>query len=172
MAVYIGPEVFSVYKKAKKKFPDLDTWVAEAISSEFGYDLLPVIMTGKIAFTTRLPWENVTVFENIVLVLNGREALPDIDQDISIKEIAYAVKCLKAQFPNDDFNDFVCQYIAAEAGEEGIAILPPELKSSQRFIPTLYLNKEQQEVQRLYLDEIKEYIKIMDSSSVKEVTSK
>lgn len=95
MAVYIGPEIFTEYDKAKQKFKDFDTWVAEAIRAEFGDDLVAPLMAAKIAKTSRLPWENPTVFENIVLVLNGRDALPDIDQDVSVKEIAFAVKCLK-----------------------------------------------------------------------------
>lgn len=165
MATFIGPEIFREYNKAKKKFPDLDTWVAEAIRSEFGEDLLGPIMAAKIAKTSRLPWENPTVFENIVLVLNGREVIPDVDQDVTIKEIAFAVKCLKAEFPDEEFNDYICQYFAAEAGEEGIAILPPELASGQRFIPPLFLNKEQQSIQNEYLAEIKDYVAFMSGAT-------
>lgn len=165
MAVYIGPEIFTEYNKAKQKFKDFDTWVAEAIRAEFGNDLVAPLMAAKIAKTSRLPWENPTVFENIVLVLNGRDALPDIDQDVSVKEIAFAVKCLKKEFPDDDFNDYVCQYWAAESGEEGIAVLPPELKSAQRFIPAIYLNKEQQSIQNAYLEEIRDYVSIMSEAS-------
>ena len=165
MAVYIGPEIFTEYDKAKQKFKDFDTWVAEAIRAEFGDDLVGPLMAAKIAKTSRLPWENPTVFENIVLVLNGRDALPDIDQDVSVKEIAFAVKCLKKEFPDDDFNDYVCQYWAAESGEEGIAVLPPELKSAQRFIPAIYLSKEQQSIQNAYLEEIRDYVNIMSEAS-------
>lgn len=88
-----------------------------------------------------------------------------MDQDISVKELAFAVTCLKKEFPNDEFDDKVIQYFAAEAGEEGIAILPPELKDAQRFIPPIFLNKEQQSIQRAYLEEIKDYVEIMTSAS-------
>lgn len=165
MATFIGPEIFREYKKAKKRFPDIDTWVAEAIRSEFGEDLLGPIMAAKIAKNSRLPWENPEVFENIVLVLNGREALPDIEQDVTIKEIAFAVKCLRDEFPKEKFNDYVCQYFAAEAGEEGIAVLPPELASAQRFIPPIFLNKEQQEIQNAHLEEIRDYINFLSSAT-------
>jgi hypothetical protein len=165
MATYIGPEVFRLFEDCKRKHKDIDTWVAEAVRAEFGADKMPAIMAAKICKNSRLPWENASVFENIALVLNGREVFPEIDQDITVKEIAYAVKVMKSQFPDEDFNDYVCQYWAAEAGEEGIAVLPPELKSAQRFIPPLFLNKEQQEVQNLYLEEIADYIKFLDSAT-------
>lgn len=44
-------------------------------------------------------------------------------------------------------------------------ILPPELKDAQRFIPPIFLNKEQQSIQRAYLEEIKDYVEIMTSAS-------
>nr|DAV70721.1 MAG TPA: hypothetical protein [Caudoviricetes sp.] len=162
----IGNEIFRAYDDAKKKFKDFDTWVAEAIRDEFGEDMVAPLMSAKIAKTSRLPWDNPIVFENIALTLNGRPVLPDVDQDISVKELAFAVTCLKKEFPNDEFDDKVIQYFAAEAGEEGIAILPPELKDAQRFIPPIFLNKEQQSIQRAYLEEIKDYIEIMTSASI------
>lgn len=162
---FIGKEIFTIYNKAKAEFPDFDTWIAEAIREEYGSEFVAPLMAAKICKTSRLPWENVEVFENIALVMNGREALPGVDQDISIKEIAFAVETLKKEFPNDEFNDFICQYFAAEAGEEGIVILPPALSAGQRFIPMIYLNKEQQQVQKLYLEEISDYVKIMSSAA-------
>ena len=114
---FIGKEIFTEYKKAKSKFADFDTWIAESIREEYGPEFVAPLMAAKICKTTRLPWENVEVFENVALVLNGREALPGIDQEISIKEIAFAVATLKQEFPDDEFNDFICQYFAAEAGE-------------------------------------------------------
>lgn len=56
------------------------------------------LMSAKIAKTSRLPWDNPIVFENIALTLNGRPVLPDVDQDISVKELAFAVTCLKKNF--------------------------------------------------------------------------
>lgn len=162
---FIGKEIFTEYKKAKATHPDFDTWVAEAIREEYGPEFVPPLMAAKICYTTRLPWENVEVFENIVLVMNGRDAIPGIDQDISIKEIAFAVATLREEFPDDEFNDFICQYFAAEAGEEGIVVLPPELSSGQRFIPMIYLNEEQQQVQNMYLEEIRDYVKVMMSAA-------
>ena len=162
---FIGKEIFTEYKKAKAQFSDFDTWIAEAIREEYGPEFVAPLMAAKICKTSRLPWENVEVFENIVLVMNGREALPGVDQDVSVKEIAFAVAVLKKEFPDDEFNDFICQYFAAEAGEEGIAILPPELSSGQRFIPMIYLNEEQQQVQKMYLEEIRDYVNIMMSAA-------
>lgn len=159
--MYIGPEIFKLYDAAKKKFPDFDTWVAEAISSEFGHDKLGPLMTAKILKTTRGPWEKPDIFEKIALVINGREVIPDVDQDISIKEIVFAVRVIQKEFPDDEFNDSVCQYFAAEAGEEGILVLPPELSAAQRYMPVLYLSKEQQSIQNAYLEECKIYADYM-----------
>lgn len=162
---FIGKEIFTEYNKAKSKFADFDTWIAESIREEYGPEFVAPLMAAKICKTTRLPWENVEVFENVVLVLNGREALPGVDQEISVKEIAFAVATLKQEFPNDEFNDFICQYFAAEAGEEGIVVLPEELSAGQRYIPMIYLNEEQQHVQKLYLEEIRDYVNIMMSAA-------
>lgn len=161
----IGREIFHAYADAKKKYSDFDTWIAEAIRDEYGEDMVAPLMSAKIAKTSKLPWDNPVVFEKIALTLNGRMVLPDIDQDISVKEIAFAVKCLKQEFPDDDFDTKVLQYFAAEAGEEGIAILPPELKEAQSLIPPIFLNKEQQAIQNAYLDEIKDYVEVMTSAS-------
>lgn len=163
--MYVGAEIFKLYNAAKKEFPDFNSWVAEAISSEFGYDKLGPLMAAKICKTTRGTWEKPDVFERIVLVLNGREVIPDVDQDVSIKEIVFAVRVLRKEFPNDEFNDSVCQYFAAEAGEEGMLILPPELKAAQRYMPVIFLNKEQQSIQNAYLDECKVYADYMEKVS-------
>lgn len=157
----IGLEVFDLYDEAKLKFPDLVDWDATAVREEFGYMNQAPIMAAKICKTTRLPWTDATVFENVALVLNGREAIPDVDQDISVKEIAFAVACLKHEFPNDDFEAPVLKYFAAEAGEEGMVVLPPELKGGEQYIPPIYLNEEQQKIQNAYLDECKDYVQIM-----------
>lgn len=163
---YIGREIFAEYRKAKAKFKDFDTWEAEAVRDEFGVELQAPLMAAKICNTTRLPWENPEVFENIALVLNGREAIPDVDQDISIKEIAFAVRCLREEFPDEEFNDYICKYFAAEAGEEGIVVLPPDLKSGQRFIPPIFLTDEQQDIQKAYADEVTTYVKYMSDAAV------
>ena len=102
---FIGKEIFTEYKKAKAQFSDFDTWIAEAIREEYGSEFVAPLMAAKICKTSRLPWENVEVFENIVLVMNGREALPGVDQDVSVKEIAFAVAVLKKEFPDDEFKD-------------------------------------------------------------------
>lgn len=164
----IGLEVFDLYDEAKIKFPDLDEWDATAIREEFGILNQGPLMSAKICKTTRLPWTDATVFENVALVLNGREALPDIDQDISIKEIAFAVACLVHEFPEDYFEEPILKYFAAEAGEEGMAILPPELQEGQKYIPPMYLTNEQQKIQNAYLAECKDYVKIMLESMLSE----
>ena len=78
MATFIGPEIFREYKKAKKRFPDIDTWVAEAIRSEFGEDLLGPIMAAKIAKNSRLPWENPEVFDPRTYLGKARTAVKDM----------------------------------------------------------------------------------------------
>lgn len=164
----IGLEVIDLYEEKKAQYPDLNEWDATAVREEFGEQLQAPIMAAKICKTTRLPWTDANVFENVALVLNGREALPDIDQDISIKEIAFAVACLKHDFPDDEFEEPVLKYFAAEAGEEGMCILPPELSEGQKYIPPIYLNTEQQQIQNAYLSECKDYVKIMLESMLSE----
>lgn len=161
-----GSEIFREYDRAKNKFKDFDTWEAEAVRAEFGQDKQGPLMAAKICKTSKLPWDNPTVFENIALVLNGREALPDVDQDISVKEIAYAVKVLTKEFPGEEFGDNILRYFAAEAGEEGMAVLPVELRKGQQYIPNIFLNNEQQAIQRAYLDECKAYVDMLSKSEI------
>lgn len=161
-----GSEIFREYEKAKSKFKDLDTWTAEAIKAEFGADKQGPLMAAKIAKTTKLPWKNPTVFENIALVLNGREALPDVDQDISVKEISYAVKVLNSEFPNDEFDEAILKYFAAEAGEEGMTVLPPNMRGGQKYIPNIFLNIEQQHIQKAYLEECQAYVDMLSKSEI------
>lgn len=157
----VGQDMFVAYDAAKKKFKDFDDWVSEAVRAEFGDALVDPLMSAKICKTKRLPWEDPTVFEKVAIVLNGRPVIANLDQDLSVKEIAFAVTVLKKEFPDDLFNDSVAKYIAAEAGEEGICVLPKELEFAQRYIPVIYLNKVQQQTQLDYQSEIEDYITIM-----------
>lgn len=156
MAV-IGTEIFKEYERAKEKFPDLDNWVSEAICDEFGEDMRSVLMAAKICKTTTLPWTNPDVFEKIAIVLNGREVLPDIIQDATMKEITFAVQVLQKEFPDEEFGELLHTYFAAEADEEGMCILPPCLSFAQYKISPVFLNSEQQHIQNEYLEECKVY---------------
>lgn len=153
----LGTEIFRKYDEAKAKFPDFDSWISEAVREEFGEDLRSALMAAKICKTTRLPWENPDVFEKIAIVLNGREVLPDVIQDASMKEITFAVQVLQKEFPEDAFNDMVCTYFVAEAQEEGMCIFPECMSFAQPYMPPIFLTDEQQTIQNQYLEECKVY---------------
>ena len=157
----VGTDIFTFYRQAKKKYPDFDTWIAEAIRAEYGNDYVDPLMTAKICSTKRLPWEDPVVFEKVCVVINGRPVLADLDQDITIKEISFAIDVLKEEFPKDEFNDSVAHYVAAQAGEEGMCILPDNLLFAQRFIPNIFLNDGQRKIQQAYLDEVADYATLM-----------
>lgn len=152
-----GQQIFDIYKEAKITHPDIDEWLSQAIALEYNPELVNYIQVGSLCSTTREPWETIRAFEKVVVVLNGRPVFCDVMQDLDIKEIAYAVAVLKAYFPDEMFNDVVSQYIAIEAIEEGFVILPENLEFAQRFLPVTYLDRDQEQIQQLYLDEVAAY---------------
>lgn len=152
-----GMQVVNCYLTAKAKYPDIDEWLAQSVSDEFGEDKMDAIRAMSACFTTDRPWEDFRVFEKVVLTLNDRLVFGDIVQDLDIKEIAYAVEILKKMFPSNMFNDEVSKYIAIEATQEGFVILPECLEFAQRFIPVTYMARDQEQVQGLYLEEVEAY---------------
>jgi hypothetical protein len=157
--------MFSRYNKAKKEHPDIDEWSASTVFEEFGDDA-DAILAGSTCETSELPWEDDSVFEKVVLVLNHRPVMADIRQTLSTKEIAYAVKVLKEKYPEDTFNDVVTKYIAYTAAEEGFAVMPDVLSFAQRFLPVIRLSEEQESIQEMYLTEVEEYIAIRSTASL------
>lgn len=159
----VGQAAFNLYAKIKAAEPDIDDWLTEVVAHEYGYELADIIQAVSVCTTTQAPWEDVDVFQNVVLVLNGRPVFGDMLQDITIKEIAYAVLCLKRQFPDENFNDDVAKYIAFEAIEDGLMFLPDILKFAQSHITIENLNEDQRAMQRLYMQEIMDYVAAADS---------
>lgn len=160
-----GSKMMDRYDKAKKEHPDIDEWSAATVFEEFGDDA-DAILAGSTCEITDAPWEDPAVFEKVVLVLNHRPVMADMRQEVSVKEIAYAVKTLKQRYPDDGFNDVVCKYIAGVAAEEGFAVLPTEIEFSQRFLPVIKLSPEQEEIQSAYLTEVNDYIAMRTAASI------
>lgn len=157
-----GMQVFEYYMQAKAQHPDIDEWLPESVTLEFGEDNLDTIMAAKYCFTSDMPWEDMRVFEKVVLVLNGRLVFGEIMQDLDVREIAYAVAVMKRLFPENLFNDEIAKYIAIEATQEGFVVLPPEIGFAQRFLPMVYLSREQEQVQMAYLQEVADYVQLID----------
>lgn len=157
--------MFNLYDKAKKEHPDIDEWSAATVFEEFGDDA-DAILAGSACEVSEAPWEDPTVFEKVVLVLNHRPVMADMRQDLSVKEIAFAVKELKSRYPEDQFNDLVAKYIASVAAEEGFAVLPDEVEFSQRFLPVIKLSPEQESIQEAYLTEVNDYIAMRTAASI------
>lgn len=157
-----------------KRFPNLDEWLSESITHEFG-DSADVVQAAILASSTDLPWTDIRAFEKIVVALNDREVIGDIFQELDAREIAYGVSTLQRDFPEEQFNDDVCKFIAYRLQMEGIVIAPPSLEFVQPFITLMQLSADQQQVQRAYMEEVESYIKLMNSGksegNVKEVTS-
>ena len=163
-----GLAVFKLYDNLKKVYPDLDTWEAESYGDTFSNienakDILPVVVLCE---TTRLPWEDLLVFQKVCLIINERDVFFDIKQDLSINEIAYAVSILKQRYPDELFNDSVSEYIATEAIDEGFVVLPHVIHFAQRFIPNYYINKDQEELQRIHLQEAENYKTLMNEVTI------
>lgn len=154
--------MFKTYSAAKKVHPDIDEWLVESVRHEFG-ELADSIIAGSVCATTEEPWESPQVFERVVLLLNNREVVGDLEQELSVPEIAYAVERLKKEFPEELFNADIAKYIVAVALGSGNYILPPELSFAQGYIPVTKLTPAQEEVQRLHLSNVKDYIKGMET---------
>lgn len=160
-----GLMLFKLYNDIKVAYPTIDDWEAESIGAELAHidnadDIIPAI---SLCETSRQPWEDLLVFQKVCLVLNGRDVFFDVKQDISIKEILFAVRTLKIRYPEEMFNDEVAQYIATEAIDEGFVFLPKELSFAQRYIPNYFIDSVQEIVQQAYINEAENYVDLMSS---------
>ena len=151
--------MFKTYDAAKKAHPDIDEWAATTVFEEFP-DNADAILAGTVCEETFEPWEHPSVFEKVALCINDRPMFSDMHQDLSTKEMAYAVKMLKQRYPEDHFNDEVAAYIAATAAEEGFCILPEILNFAQHLLPLAPLDRSQEAMQELYLREVDDYLEV------------
>jgi hypothetical protein len=163
-----GKEIFETYNRLKAEHPDLDEWVSEAIALEFGEDMLDVIHTAAVCHESYLPWLDWRAFEKVAVVINGREVIGDIVQDLDPKEIAYAALVLKAYFPDHEYDEEVCRYMALILADSGLVIAPPQLDFLQPYLPMVKLDADQEKVQEIYLSRVLEYIRLMLTSALKE----
>lgn len=145
-------------------YPDIDTWEAESVAKELGEDKVDAIQAAMLCEMCMAPWEDMTVFSKVALTLNDRLIYGDAQQDLDIKEIAYAVDIMKAEYPDNLFNDEVAKYIACEAIDEGFVVLPVSLAFAQHLIPNVFINPEQEQVQILCLNEVNAYKALLDGS--------
>lgn len=166
-----GMQVFKYYENIKYVYPDIDSWDHESIEAELTNTVnsADLIYAVSLCENTLYPWEQLLVFQKICLLLNDRNVFFDVKQDISVKEIAYAVTCLKKRYPDHLFNDEVSAYIATEALEEGFVVLPHILSFSQRFIPNIFISSDQEVVQQAYLNEVENYATLLNSNITAEV---
>ena len=159
-----GLQIFKLYDDLKTVYPDIDKWEAESVALELPHideadDIIPAI---SLCENTREPWEDVLVFQKVCLLINGRMVFFDVEQNMSIREIAYAVTILKKRYPDELFNDDVSKYIATEAIEEGFVVLPESISFAQRYVPNIFIDPEQEAVQRAYLNEASNYTDLMN----------
>lgn len=139
------PFLFKEYEHAYGKYPDIDSWCAATVYKEFP-DIAEEILAESICHTSELPWEDPAVFAKVALIINGREPIAEIQQELSVPEIAYAVNKLHACFADEHFNDAVASYIAAVCIEEGYTIAPKVLSFAQPRIPITQLTPEQRSI--------------------------
>ena len=161
-----GLQIFKLYDDLKVAYPDIDKWEAESIALEVPHieeadDIIPAV---SLCENTREPWEDLLVFQKLCLLINGRLVFFDVEQNLTIREIAYAVSIIKQRYPNELFNDEVSKYIATEAIEEGFVVLPEVISFAQRYIPNYFISPEQEPVQMAYINEANNYIDLMNSN--------
>ena len=154
------------YENLKKTFPDIDSWLYESITHEFGEnnaDKVQVLITLN---NSNLAWENYFMFEKVAIILNDRELLSSIRQELSPMEVAYAAIWLKKEFPERVLEDEVLKYIADIFVNDGLIIAPSTLQVLEKYLPILSLTKEQREVQRAHLRQIETYINFRKENEV------
>lgn len=148
--------LFKSYEEAYGAHPDIDTWCANAVYNEYPSEG-DEILAESVCHTSELPWEDAEVFKRIALAINGREILP-IDQELSVPEIAKAVYKMHKVFPEEEFNDTVASFIAAQCVEEGYTVVPKVLAFVQPRIPVTQLTHAQQEVLEAKLRAVEEVL--------------
>lgn len=152
--------IFDAYNAISQAHPDIGDWEAESIAAELGADVVDYVCACNLLFHTDLPWENWRAFEKVAVVLNDRPVVGDIIQDLDSREICFAAYIMKKHFPNEAFNDDVCQFMVAELLDDGIIVCPPSLEFLQPHMPKKYLDREQEQMQIAYMNEMEVYTKI------------
>jgi len=154
-------DIKNLYKAVSSKYPDIKEWEAASIGMEYGQEAIDSIEVATLCETTRLPWESLEVFNKVAVVINDRPVLSTFLQDLSPNEVCYAVYILKRDYPSENFNDDVTKYIASILDDWGFCIAPADVEFTQRFLVLKKLSKEQQVMQRIYLEEVGEYKRLM-----------
>lgn len=155
-------DILAIYKELEEAHPGITEWESESIVHEYGIGALDIISTIINCATTLGPWENWRIFEKVAVVLNRREVIGDIVQELDPREATYAVYLLKKAFPDRQFNDEVSSFIGLWYKEGGLVVAHPEVSFIQPYLRLVRLTTEMEEVQRRYLEEISAYIDVME----------
>ena len=152
-------DIKAAYAALTAKYSDIAEWLHDSYIRTFGDTTADDVELIVLLNTSDEPWENPEVFEKAVVILNNREVIGDMTQEISPIEIAYAVSTMKKNFPDNQFNDSVAAYITRIFDEYGLVVAPPELSFIKHLLPILKLTPGQEAVQKAQLKEIATYIK-------------
>jgi hypothetical protein len=155
-----NPNLNQAYDHLKKVVPDIDTWESLSIRLEYGDEACERINTLILCGETEEPWTTWQAFEKVAIVLNGRQLLGDVVQELDSREIAYTVSILKESYPNENFNDDVCDFMVGILLNEGFLVAPPTLSFLQPFLPLRKLNTDQQKIQAAYIMEVEDYVRL------------
>ena len=159
-----GFKCITEFLSEKARNPEMGSWLATTMFETFGQEKADRLMAIEAMFTDNRAWEDIRLFEKVVLVLNGRMLFADIMQELDVKEISYAVHIMRETFPERMFNDEVSKYIAIMATKEGVLVLPPPIHFAQRFLPLIKLDKGQEQVAMAILHECTDYTDLMEGS--------
>ena len=154
-------DILAIYKELEDAHPGISEWESESIVHEYGLGSLDIIATIINCATTLGPWENWRVFEKVAVVLNRREVIGDIVQELEPREATYAVYLLKQAFPERQFNDDIASFIGLWYKEGGLVVAHTEVDFIQPYLRLIKLTPEMEAVQRRYLEEISTYIEAM-----------
>lgn len=149
-----------IYKQISLEHPDIDTWEATSVRMEVGEGFADQVLAAITCETTDEPWENFRAFEKVAIIINDRDIIPNIIQNLCPRELAYAAYVLKRDWPDKLFNDEVCKYIASVYDEWGFVVAPPTVSFIQPFLKLIKLTKSQASIQESYLTEIENYVKL------------
>lgn len=158
--------IHSLYEAIKAKHPNIDSWDSVSVRLEFGSEGTDAVAASILCGASSEPWESFRAFEKVAVVINNRQVIPDILQDLQPKEIAYAAFMLKYYWPKEQFNDEVTKYMASVLDECGFVVAPAQLTFVQPFLKLLKLSPEQAAIQKTYLQEVDDYCGLMKGADI------
>lgn len=176
-----GVSALNVYKLLNDNYgSDWHDWEPETLwqTLELEHAIKPseeiknLVQALQVICNTNFPFEDFSVFENIVHALNMSPVYFGSIQSSELDDIAMAIKILKLIRPKEEFEDDILGYIAACAKKAGVVYLPGDLfpEECQEFLDKIGNDLELKEkviknssgedvaVQKEKLQEIRDYI--------------